>query len=311
MSISNNSKTFFEACLVSAVLRSPPPSYISNNIAAIVVNIVLAIAGTILNSFVLFMFWKSAKLRSKLSYFSIMLLSSIDLGVVTVVHPLFVLKSSTTILGSAKCLYIITYTIAISFFLGISTLTLIIINIERYFSIIHPVLHRNHFTRRRLVLTWVFLWFFVIVNVVSRIYFNFLAKVIPITLSIAVFTSLYTYVAIFVVARKKMLKTIHNQESSRNRMAFLRELKMAKTYVFVVSLCLVCYLPAPVVFGIQNPLLVGEKISDSVVNASIWATTLMTMNSTLNCLVFFWGNRDMRQEGSKILKRCFHGQGDQ
>ena len=95
-------------------------------------------------------------------------------------------------------------------------------------------------------------------------------------------------------------------------MAFLRELKMAKTCVFVVSLCLVCYLPTAVVFGIQNPLRLGEKIYyDSVVNGSIWVTTLMTMNSTLNCLGFFWGNTAMRQEGSKILKRCFHGQGDQ
>ena len=56
MNISNNSKMFLEACLVSFVVRSPPPSYIRNNIAAIVVNIVLAIAGTILNSFVLFIF---------------------------------------------------------------------------------------------------------------------------------------------------------------------------------------------------------------------------------------------------------------
>ena len=66
---------------MSAVVRSPSSSYISNAIAASVVNIVLAVAGTILNSFVLFIFWKSPKLRSKLSTFAIMLLCSIDLGV--------------------------------------------------------------------------------------------------------------------------------------------------------------------------------------------------------------------------------------
>ena len=72
MNISNNSKMFLEACFVSFVVRSPSSSYISNAIAASVVNIVLAVAGTILNSFVLFIFWKSSKLRSKLSSFAIM-----------------------------------------------------------------------------------------------------------------------------------------------------------------------------------------------------------------------------------------------
>ena len=87
---------------MSFVVRSPPPSYIRNNIAAIVVNIVLAIAGTILNSFVLFIFGS----QLKIVFFSIMLLSSIDLGVVTVVDPLFVLKSITTMLDSVMIAYI-------------------------------------------------------------------------------------------------------------------------------------------------------------------------------------------------------------
>ena len=137
MNISNNSKMFLEACYVSFDIHSPSSSYIRNAIAAVVVNIVLAIAGTVLNSFVLFIFWKSRKLRSKLSSFAIMLLCSIDLGVGTIVNPLFVLKS-ITILDSPKCLYIVAYEMAIFVFSGISACTLLIINIERYFSIIHP-----------------------------------------------------------------------------------------------------------------------------------------------------------------------------
>ena len=211
---------FLEDCLMWFVIRSPSSSYIRSTIAASVVNFVLAVAGTILNSFVLFIFWKSRKLRSKLSSFAIMLLCSIDLGVVTVVNPLSALKS-ITMLDSPKCLYIVAYIIATFFFSGISACTLFIINIERYFAIIHPFLHQIHFTKRRFVLTWVFSWFFVIVWIVCRVYITFLAKIlIPVTLCIIVFTSLFTYVAIFVVARKKMLKRneVHSnsdQESIR------------------------------------------------------------------------------------------------
>ena len=126
-----------------------------------------------------------------------------------------------------------------------------------------------------------------------------------------VFTSLLTYVAIYVVARKKMLERnkVHSnsdQESPRNFMAFLRELKMAKTYVLVVSLCFLCYLPTVVLHGIVNSVDVH-----SLENAFDWTATLISMNSTLNCLIFFWGNREMRKEGFKILKKCFHRQEDQ
>ena len=193
-----------EKCFVSTfIVRSPSSSYFRSSIAASVVNIILAVAGTILNSFVLFIFWKSPTLRSKLFSFVIMLLCSIELGVGTVVHPLFALKSITTMLDSPKCLYIEAYIVAIYLFSGISACTLLIINIERYFAIIHPFLHRIHFTKRRFVLTWVFFWFVVIVWIVCRVYFTFLAVVVPVAFCTVVFTSLFTYVAIYVVARKK------------------------------------------------------------------------------------------------------------
>ena len=307
---------FLEACYLSFDIHSPSSSYIRNAIAAVVVNIVLAIAGTVLNSFVLYIFWRSRKLRSKLSSFAIMLLCSIDLGVGTVVNPLFALKASSTILGSPKCLYFAAYNIAILLFSGISGCTIFIINIERYFAIIHPFLHRIHFTKRRFVLTWVFFWFLVIVWVVCRVYFTFLIVLIPVILCIIVFTSLFTYVAIYVVARKKMLKRneVHSnsdQESRRNFMVFLRELKMAKTYVLIVSLCFLCYLPMVVLHGIGNIVSQDDKRADSLENAIAWGNTFISSNSTLNCLIFFWRNREMRKESCKIAKKCFHRQEDQ
>ena len=220
-------------------------------------------------------------------------------------------------LDSPKCLYIVAYIIATYFFSGISACTLFIMNIERYFAIIHPFLHRIHFTKRRFLLTWVFFWFLVIVWIVCSVYFTFVAVVIgSVILCTIVFTSLFTYIAIYVVARKTMLERnkVHSnsdQESRRNFMNFLRELKMAKTYVLVISLCFLCYLPTVVVSGIENILNHSDKTPNSVVNALDWASTLTSMNSTLNCIIFFWGNRDLRKEGSKIAKNCFHRREDQ
>ena len=311
MNISNNSKMFLEKCsVVSFIVHSPSSSYIRSSIAASVVNIVLAVAGTISNSLVLFIFWKSPKLRSKLFSFAIMLLCSTDLGVGTVAHPLFALHSITTMLDSPKCLYIGAFTVVILFFSGISACTLLMINIERYFAIIHPFLYQIYFIKRRFVFTWIFFWFLVVVFIVCYIYLPFSAAAIPVTLCIIVFTSLFTYVAIYFVARKKRKRNdVHrnsNQESRKHFMAFLRELKMAKTYVLIVSLCVFCYLPTVVVIGIfVNISNNDDKTPDCVLRAFDWVATLTSMNSSLNCLIFFWGNRELRKEGSKVLKKCF------
>ena len=71
------------------------------------------------------------------------------------------------------------------------------------------------------------------------------------------------------------------------------------------------YLPTVVVFGIANNLNHDDKLLDSLENAFDWSSTFTSMNSTLNCLVFFWGNRELRKEGSKFLKKCFDRQEDQ
>ena len=101
-----------------------------------------------------------------------------------------------------------------------------------YLAIIRPFLHRIHFTNRRFALTLVFFWFLVIDWKVCCVYFTFLAVLISVTLSIVVFTSSLTCTAIFVVARKRMLKRneVHSnsdQDSRRNLMVFLRQLNMA------------------------------------------------------------------------------------
>ena len=146
---------------------------------------------------------------------------------------------------------------------------------------IHPILRRLHFTKQRFLLTWAFFWFLALVGVICRVYIPFFSALIPVTLCITVFTSLFSCVAIYVVARNKM-KRNRDQESRRNFMAFLQDLKMAKTCVLVVSLCSFCYLPTVVVFGIEHANILNndDKTLDLRVNAFDWTDTLASMNST-------------------------------
>ena len=251
---SSDAKLLVETCHLYAVVHSWNFST-WNSIAACVVNIVFAITGTILNSLVLYIFWKSTKMRSKLSYFVIMLLSSVDLAVVTIVHSTFFLQTISEINGTPNCIYKVSYWSSLFFFTGISVLTLLIMNLERYTAIIHPFLHRTTVKKRRLMFILALLRLIIVVNTVSLFLYWRLCTIITITvISILCCTSLFTYTSIFRVARRRQGITARNilghhtnsgnchGEVSGNMAAFLRELKVAKTYFLTVVLAFVCFL---------------------------------------------------------------------
>ena len=302
----SDAKLVLEKCLVSYVVNSPTPSYIWNGAAACAANIVFAIVGTILNSLVLYVFWKSTKLRSKLSRFFIMLLCSVDLAVVTIVHSTFLLQAINEINGTPNCTYKIYYMFSLYFFTGMSILTLLILNMERYTAIIHPLWHRKRVTKRRLMFIWAILWLVNAVNVVSRLVFQPLSDIIT---GIVIFafccTSLFTYTSIFRVVRKR--KGIadcsnFNSEVSGNMTVYLRELNMAKSFFIIVVLTFVCFLPGGIVSGLDYPWNESERERIAITSAFTWTNTLTSMNSTLNCLIFFWANKMLRREALKLLK---------
>ena len=150
----------FENCFLRPIVHSPSSSYIKNHIAICVVNTLFSIVGTILNSLVLYIFWKSPQQRTKMSSFVIMVLSSIDLGVVTIVQPLFISFLINEILETSKlCLRFMAFVLLEFLFHGMCISTLLTINIQRYLSIVRPIWHRNVATKKRFLLTSLFIWF--------------------------------------------------------------------------------------------------------------------------------------------------------
>ena len=152
----------FERCIMRPIVHSPSSSYIKSHIAICVVNTLFSIVGTILNSLVLYSFWKSPQLRSKMSYFVIMVLSCVDLGVVTIVQPLVTSFFIKEILESSKlCFHLTAFAVTSILFSGKSISTLLTLNIQRYFSIVCPILHRTTATKKRFLATSFFIWFII------------------------------------------------------------------------------------------------------------------------------------------------------
>jgi hypothetical protein len=65
----------------------------------------------------------------------------------------------------------------------------------------------------------------------------------------------------------------------------------------------VCFIPEV----IYSVLFLASKTSlddRQVMLFSMWSRTLIAMNSTFNCLIFFWRNSILCREGMEVVK-CF------
>ena len=308
-------------CYKTYVVKIPSRSYITNSVIACSVNCVFAILGTFLNALVIWIFWRTRKLREKTCYFMIMLLSCVDLSVTVIVQPMFLFNSISEITANAKCSYKIlsqTLTVWLS---GMSTMTFFTLNIERYLSIVHFVFHRNHITKRKCFIFLSILWLLCTVVAFGPLLSLAIDIIVTLLAILMCIGTLYMYIAIFAVARQRVhgitLNVVSNESAgaassfdnakqdqpqmSRNVVTTSQDFLLAKTCLLVVFTSIMCHLPNAV-------LLAGwsEKLDtiNIVVHLKVWTHSLVAINSTLNCLIFFWANKTLGNEGIMTLKQC-------
>ena len=295
-------KCSFHEYEIRVIKRFPSNAYYINYTILLVLNIFLVISTTFLNSVTILAYMKSALLKSKTSYFLIMLLSVNDLLVGVFANGSFVLIRVVTIIGYRKCeIYILAAFIV--FFTSMSIMTLFGLNIERYLSILHPFYHRTKVTKSKLLKMIVGSWLLVIVLSLSRFVFGKIMNKMSSTLLVFIaFLTLYIYAAIYITVRRRPRVTIarrteeqatetEEQEQRTNLTKWMQNIKMAKSCAIVVGLTYTCNVPFVVV------------VFFSTANLNPWCFTTMLSVSSLNSLVFFWGNPVLRQEAKKLFKK--------
>ena len=193
-----------ESCYKSYIVTKATTSYIVNSIIGCIVNGVLCFVGTFLNALVVYLFWKTPHLRETVSYFMIMVLSSIDISVTLILHPAHLVMSIAEITGNPKCVYKTFYHVATTVLSGMSVLTLFIMNVERYLSIVHPMFHLQYVTKMRCFLVSSLFWSILAVCCPLLYLLNYNIQVfVAITALIIVLGTCYIYLAIFYIARKR------------------------------------------------------------------------------------------------------------
>ena len=262
-----------------------------------IVNIILTFSGIVSNTLVILSFWKSSQLRKKLFYFMIMVLSCFDLVAVVTNHSGMLLYLISWLREELDLLSKMKISLHISaVFLVFSFLALFVMSIERYLGAYYPIFHRTSVTRRRLLtLLAILLIPLAFMYIISR---NGL--VIPVVAFELIFMALFlppfmfVNFKLFIIARKVHRKRVISPAGTKTTMNF----KTISTGLWMVACLMLLYIP----FSFVIAFTLVEKSSNTLRLSYIWALTCITMNSTLNSLIFFWKNKVLRTEEIKILK---------
>ena len=274
------------------------------NIAA---NVFLMLTASLGNLSILLSFLHVPSLRTTSNYL-LCGLALTDLGVGLVVHPLYVslmysLYNNTT----PHCIINSVYSIATSFFAGVSLFYITVIGTDRYLAITLNLRYHEFVTERKTKIAQVVLWsvsglmtlmwlegFLIYTNVAAAV------AAVSLVVTFAVYTKLY-----FVVRRHKsqIQSQIPTQIYDFENVRLRRLQRSAINTLCVFFTFLFCYLPFFVSTAIVNRSSSSPK--KEVVIVLEFTVTLMLSNSSINPLMYCFRLLEFRNALKTTFKRTF------
>ena len=280
--------------------------YFINLIFIFVLNVFFFFSGVCLNCVVIISFWRSVQLRKKLCYFMIMVLSCCDLLAVATNNSsmalLTILLLREKLDLSAGRVYI---TLRLTqMFLAFSFLALFVMSLDRYLATSYPFFHRTSVTKRRLLTLLSILVIFEIALTAMSVKDSIISFHVCTIINLIFLTPpmLFVNYKLFAVVRKSLGK---KETSPEIRKTF--SLKTVSSCSLVVACFIVLSIPLYVYVVLKMQ---SNSLNDGLL-AGVWGKTITSMNCTFNCLILFWKNKVLRNEGLKVIKSFKIGRGAQ
>ena len=200
-------------------------STVTNASFLCVLNAVFMIAGIFLNSVVIITLWRSSRLRKKLCYFTILVLSCFDLAVMAIVHPIQISSTISVLLEKYNYTQeVVRFYVAIAVN-SFSMFALLVLNIERFLPLTFPYFHQTSVRKRRLI-------FYLVALIISRTFvlsLSYLNMNMAVSLNILTVTVIPIFLLLlsflnykmFIIARSRRENEIVPSNRLRNRPTFL------------------------------------------------------------------------------------------
>ena len=279
---------------------------ILNVVFLCIINVLFMVAGVFLNSVVIISLWKSRQLQKQLCYFMIFVLSCFDLAVVTMTHPFLITSTIYHALDEVSEMHekmrgMISFVLC-----GFSMTALLTLNAERFLALTCPYFHQRSVTKTKFLCFQTFMTI-LIVSASPLVYFN--SQTVAVNIIILICISLL--LLLFVFANWKMFTIAKSKRSdervvpsfatsvNNNRKIRVINLKSISTCSLAVGCFFVCSCPHIIYSALRFTPVVAQYDRQYWL-FHMWTSTFLSINSTLNCLIFFWRNSILRRERMKF-----------
>ena len=265
-----------------------------------VLNIFLSITALLGNVLILAALRKESSLHppSKLLLCS---LAITDLCVGLISEPLYVTYLMSVVNKQRNiCVYAIAAIISIILF-GVSLLALTAISVDRLLALLLGMRYRQVVTLKRTYVIVITFWALSILF--SMMYFwNHLITFwySSLVTSLCLVTSIFSYTKIFLNLRHHQNQVQDLQQRNQTNPLNIARYRKAVSSALWLQLTLVaCYLP----YSIVTVLMVNNGLSSSLYLAGCYAGTLVSLNSTLNPILYCWKIDEVRQAVKDTIRQ--------
>ena len=282
--------------------------------ASIVLSVWLSLSGLAAvtgNVVALWLFYKHESLRTISNRF-LASLSIADVLVGLVIDPYWIVIRCWNSRRVQRKLFMITKMLWIHT-TAATTLNSCCVSIDRFIAIRFPFRYQDSLTKRRCFAVIILVWFISLslpFLMFSREGNDRKELFVSITITICLVPLLvvsFCYILIFKLARKqfrRILETTNIPDSGENiRVRVVQNLKAIKTVGFVLSACIITWMPSVVLRSVKFYYIEEGRSRRKVISVvGLWVDAIAFTSSAINPLIYYFRNSDFR----RAFRRTFH-----
>ncbi len=302
----SQSSSFMECKIAPVVFISTDKKIIVLQTAVAILNIVIAVFGTLANSLVIMAYYRNHRLQT-IHNTIFLLLAITDINVTAFVEPTYAATVLSHFLGKRHNCLLWDIGAALSkLFLGLSLITIVILSLQTYITLAYPYHWQIMITKSRFNLTVVFSWLLILLLTLGVYLHVSVLKygppcIISLTIITVVFTWCWTYK--LVARHRRAIEATQTPSISQN-ISRKKILRSTATALAVILSLLGCYFLALCFFFWQLFMDPSEKLGRDTYEI-LWsvAVTLMYLNCLLNPCLVFLRSTPFRETAKRMLNK--------
>ena len=172
-------------------------------------------------------------------------------------------------------------------------------NFDRYLATSYPLFHRTSVTKKRLLTLFAIISTLVLTFIAISVN-NFIISFhvcILIVLLILAPPVLFINYKLFVVSTR-----MRRNKRTAPEMKKTFSLNHVTSCLLVVACFVMLSIPAILFAVLWSNSTANQFTLDNATLAEMWTHTISSMSSTFNCLIFYWKNKVLRNEGWKVVR---------